>query len=707
MKKAKYPEVKKLTYCLALIMMIACTHQPVKYPVTKKEVVKDNYFGTEVEDPYRWLEDDNSEETAEWVKAQNETTFSYLENLPNREQIKQQLTDFLDYPKHGTPFKEAGKYFYFKNDGLQNQSVLYMTNDLDHEAQVLLDPNTLSEDGTIALSQIEISNDGKYLVYMIARSGSDWNEIFVKDIESGKLLEDPIKWVKFSGLAWYNEGFYYSAYNNPGEGTKLSDPNENQKVYYHKIGTKQHDDVVVMESRDKPMRVFGAAITEDKRFLSISISEASHGNALFVKDMAKKDADFIPLMERFEYEFKMQENRNDDLFILTNYKAPKYRLVKININHPEEENWTEIIPEKEDVLQAIRFAGGKIVAEYMKDAHSVLQVYQYDGGFNHEIELPGIGNVGDFSGKKDENIAFYSYASFNTPGEIYKYDFSTKKQSLYYRPEVSFNPDDIVIKQVFYKSKDGTKIPLFIVHKKEVVLDGTNPCLLYGYGGFNISLTPSFSATRMVFIENGGVLAVANLRGGGEYGEEWHEAGTKLKKQNVFDDFIGAAEYLIAEKYTSNEKLAIMGGSNGGLLVGAVINQRPELFKVALPAVGVMDMLRFHKFTIGWAWAGDYGTSQDSQEMFESLYAYSPYHNIKKGVEYPAILVTTADHDDRVVPAHSFKYIARMQEYHTGKLPTLIRIDTKAGHGAGKPTSKVIEEYTDLWSFMFYHLGME
>lgn len=700
--------MKYVIYFLVFVSMSSCTkNEKIKYPLTKKEEVKDTYFGTEVEDPYRWLEDDNSEETTEWVKAQNKVTFDYLESLPNREKIKQQLTELLDYPKHGTPFKKAGKYFFFKNDGLQNQSVLYMTDDLAKDAEVILDPNAFSEDGTIALSGIELSEDANFLVYMVAKSGSDWNEIFVKNLESGELLDDHIEWVKFSGLAWYNNGFYYSAYDKPEEGTELSESNQYQKIYYHQLGTSQEDDRLVMGDPDQPKRMFSAGVTDDKRFLLINISQASHGNALSVKDLTKKDDDYVPLMEEFDYEFQVQENNGDDLFVLTNYKAPKYRLIKIDINRPDEENWIETIPEKDEVLQTVSFVGGKIVAEYMKDAHSVVEVVDYEGNFEYEIELPGIGSIGSFSGKKDDTLAFYGYSSFNTPGEIYSYDFEQKETNLFYRPEVKFDPDEFVVKQEFYQSKDSTTIPLFIVHKKGIKLDGNNPTLLYGYGGFNVSLTPSFSTTRMVFMQNGGVFALANLRGGGEYGEDWHKAGTKLNKQNVFDDFIGAADFLIHKNYTSSNKLAVMGGSNGGLLVGAVVNQRPELFEVALPAVGVMDMLRFHKFTIGWAWAGDYGTSEDSKEMFEYLYGYSPYHNIKKGVDYPAILVTTADHDDRVVPAHSFKYIARLQEYHTGPQPTLIRIDTKAGHGAGKPTAKIIEEYTDVWSFLFYHLGMK
>ncbi|MCW0484036.1 prolyl oligopeptidase family serine peptidase [Gaoshiqia sediminis] len=699
--------MKNLTYFLSVLFMVSCAEQSLQYPQTRKVDVVDNYFGTEVEDPYRWLENDTSVETAAWVEAQNAVTFGYLEQLPFRSQIKQRLTDLLDYPKYGTPFKEAGKYFFFKNDGLQNQSVLYMTETLEGEPSVLLDPNTLSEDGTVALSSIEISEDGKYLVYSIARSGSDWNEVFVKNIETGEMLPDHIVWVKFSGLSWYDGGFFYSAYDAPEAGSELSKSNEYQKVFYHKLGTPQVEDQLIAEDSTRPKRMFGAGVTDDKRFLTLTMSETTHGNALSVKDLSKAGAEFVPFMESFDYEFNVVDNVGDDLFILTNYQAPKYRLVKININRPQEKDWTEIIPEKENVLQSVSFVAGKIVVDYMKDARSEVEVYAYDGTFEYTIQLPGVGSAGAFSGKKDENLAFYSYTSFNTPGEIYQYDFAKKESSLYFRPEVKFNPDDYQVKQEFYQSKDGTRVPLFIVHKKGIELNGQNPALLYGYGGFNISLTPSFSSTRMVFLENGGVLAVANLRGGGEYGEEWHKAGTKLQKQNVFDDFIAAAEYLIAENYTNSDKLAIMGGSNGGLLVGAVTNQRPDLIKVALPAVGVMDMLRFHQFTIGWAWAGDYGTSADSKEMFDYLYGYSPYHNIRQGGNYPAVLVTTADHDDRVVPAHSFKYIARLQEYNTGKLPVLIRIDTKAGHGSGKPTAKVIDEYTDVWSFVFYHLGIK
>jgi len=693
---------------LALSFMMSCSEKPMQYPPTKKGDVKETYFGTEVEDPYRWLEDDNSAETAEWVKTENKLTFGYLEKLPYRDQIKTRLTELWDYPKYGTPFKEAGQFFFFKNNGLQNQSVLYTTADLAAEPKVLLDPNTLTTDGTAALTNTEISNDGKYLIYQVAKSGSDWNEIFVKNIETGEMMPDHILWVKFSGVSWYNDGFFYSAYDKPEAGRELSKANEFQKVYFHKLGTDQSADQLIVNDPKNPKHMFGAGMTEDKRFLLVSKSIGTHGNALDFKDLSKKNSTFINLMDSYEFEFNPVDNIGDNLYVRTNYKAPKYRLIKIDTNKPEEKNWVDVIPEKKDVMESVSMIAGKLVVNYMTDAHSKTELYSYDGVLDHEIQLPGIGTVSGFSGKKNDTMAFYSYTSFNTPGGVYKYDFTTNQSSLHFRPEVKFNPEDFEVNQVFYASKDGTKIPMFIVHKKGLELNGKNPTLLYAYGGFNISLTPSFSAARIAFIEKGGVLAVANLRGGGEYGEEWHLSGTKLKKQNVFDDFIAAAEYLINQKYTSSEKLAIQGGSNGGLLIGAVTNQRPELFKVALPQVGVMDMLRFHKFTIGWAWAGDYGTSEDNAEMFNYLYGYSPYHTIKKGVAYPAILATTADHDDRVVPAHTFKYMARLQEYGAGnKLPLLIRIDSKAGHGAGKPTAKVIEEYTDVWSFVFYHLGIK
>ena len=696
------------TLILALSFMMSCSEKPIQYPPTKKGDVKDTYFGTVVEDPYHWLENDTSAETAEWVKTENKLTFAYLAKLPYRAEIRQRLTELWDYPKYGTPFKEAGKYFFFKNNGLQNQSVLYTTDDLAAEPKVLLDPNTFSTDGTAALTSAEVSNDGKYLIFQVAKSGSDWNEIFVKNIETGEMLPDHILWVKFSDISWYNDGFFYSAYDQPEAGSELSKANEFQKVYFHKLGTEQSADQLIVNDPKNPKHMFSAGMTEDKRFLLISKSIGTNGNALDFKDLSKKNSQFINLLDQYEFEFIPVDNIGDNLYVLTNYKAPRYRLIKIDTNKPEETYWADVIPEKKDVIESVSMIAGKLVVNYMTDAHSKTEVYALNGDFEREIQLPGIGAVSAFSGKKNDSIAFFSYTSFNTPGEVYKYDFTTNQTSLHFRPEVKFNPEDFEVNQVFYASKDDTKIPMFIVHKKGIELNGNNPTLLYAYGGFNISLTPSFSAARIAFMENGGVLAVANLRGGGEYGEEWHLAGTKLKKQNVFDDFIAAAEYLINQKYTSSEKLAIQGGSNGGLLVGAVTNQRPELFKVALPQVGVMDMLRYNKFTIGWAWAGDYGTSEDNAEMFNYLYGYSPYHTIKKGVAYPAVLATTADHDDRVVPAHTFKYMARLQEYGAGnKLPLLVRIDSKAGHGAGKPTAKVIDEYTDVWSFVFYHLGME
>lgn len=698
--------MKKLAYLFGVMLMASCT-QKLNYPKTAKVDVTDDYFGTVVEDPYRWLENDTSAETEAWVKAQNEVTFTYLSQLPNRDKISSELTAMIGYERFTAPFKKAGKYFYSKNDGLQNQNVFYMLDSLGAEPKVLLDPNTLSEDGTVALAGLEISDDAQLLVYSIARSGSDWNEVFVKDIESGKMLDDHLKWVKFSDLSWCDGGIFYSAYDAPEKGSELSKSNEFQKVYYHKIGTPQSDDVLIKADPEHAKRMFGAGVSDDKRFLFLSSSQGTSGNALAVKDLSKKGSDFVNLMDEYDYDFNPVNNIGGQIYVLTNYKAPRYRLVKIDFDKPAEENWVEVLPEKENVLEAVSFNGGKLVARYMKDAHNVVEVYNTDGSFDYELQLPGIGTVSEFSGKLSDAQSFFSYASFTTPGEIYEYNFDTKEMKLYFRPKVSFNPDDFTVEQEFYTSKDSTKVPMFIVHKKGLQLDGNNPTLLYGYGGFNISLTPDYSSIRMAFVENGGVYVVANLRGGGEYGEDWHQAGTKLKKQNVFDDCIAAAEYLIGKKYTNPDKLALMGGSNGGLLVGAVVNQRPDLFKVALPAVGVMDMLRFQKFTIGWAWAGDYGTSDDSKEMFEYLHGYSPYHNIKKDGKYPAVLVTTADHDDRVVPAHSFKYAARLQEYNKGSLPTLIRIDTKAGHGAGKPTAKIIEEYTDVWAFTFYHLGMK
>ena len=703
--------MKKLSIIFILFLFVAlsgCKYtSQINYPETKKCDTVDEYFGHKVADPYRWLEDDNSEETALWVKAENEITFDYLSKIPFREKIKERLTEIWNYPKYRVPFKKGDNYFFFKNDGLQNQDVLYIQPDLDSEPKILLDPNTFSEDGTIALSNLGISKDGKILAYSTSEGGSDWKEIYVMNIETGEKYIDHLEWIKFSGISWYKNGFFYSRYNKPDEGDELKDKNEFHKVFYHKIGDVQAKDKLIYSNKDFPLRNYYAGVTEDEKFLIISESEATSGNTVYVKDLTKKGNTYYKIGNGFDYQYNIIENIGDKLLVMTNFNAPKNQLVIIDPNNPTPEKWNTIIPEKEEVLRSIQLIGGKIFATYMKDATSKAYIYDMKGELIEEMKIPGIGTLYGLNGKKDESVAFFGFTSFTFPSTVFKYDVDKNDFEVYKKPEIDFDAEQYSTSQVFYKSKDGTEIPMFIIHKKDVKMDGSNPTLLYGYGGFNISLTPSFSVSRLIFLEKGGIYVMANLRGGGEYGEEWHEAGTKLKKQNVFDDFIAATEFLINEKYTSPEKLAIMGGSNGGLLVGAVMNQRPELYKVALPFVGVMDMLRYHKFTIGWAWAGDYGTSEESEEMFSYLYGYSPVHTIKEGVNYPATLVITADHDDRVVPAHSFKYMATLQEKTLGKNPALIRIETRAGHGAGKPTSKRIEETTDVYSFMIYNLGME
>ncbi|MFH1320573.1 MAG: prolyl oligopeptidase family serine peptidase [Bacteroidota bacterium] len=697
--------------CSVIVLLSACYQNGkdkhvLSYPETKKADHVDNYFGTEVADPYRWLEDDNSQETAQWVKAQNEVTFGYLSQIPFREKIRERLTRIWNYPKYSTPFKKGEYYFFYKNDGIQNQSVLYVHKGIDGEPRVLIDPNKLSEDGTTALTDFSVSNDAKYAAYGIAEGGSDWNRFLIIDIESGKALGDTLDWIKFSGIAWKDSGFYYSMYDAPGKGKELSKKNEFHKVYYHQVGTDQSEDKLIYQDKKHPLRNFGVDVTEDERFAILYESESTSGNSMYCKDLIKEDTGFKLIAEGFEYDYNVIDNIKNLLLVKTNNNAPKCRLVFIDPENPEEDNWEDIIPEKQDVLESVTLAGGKIVTGYMKDANSKVYVYDLNGDLENEIELPSIGTLSAFSGTKDDSIAFYSFSTFTSPSTIYKYNINTNISTVHYKVDLGFNTSIYETSQVFYNSKDGTRIPMFIVHKKGIELNGQNPAFLYGYGGFNISLTPGFSISSVVFLENGGIYAEANIRGGGEYGEEWHKAGTKLNKQNVFDDFIAAAEYLIREKYTSPEKLAISGGSNGGLLVGACMTQRPGLFKVALPSVGVMDMLRFHKFTIGWAWTGDYGSSDDSVH-FKNLYSYSPLHNIKKGVEYPATLVTTADHDDRVVPAHSFKFISTLQKKHRGENPVLIRIEVMAGHGAGKPTSMRIEESADIWSFVFYNLGMD
>lgn len=693
--------MKNLAFIVFTLLMYACTNTKMEYPETRKDNVVDTFYNVAVEDPYRWLEDDNSDETAEWVEAQNKVTFAYLEALPGREEIKSRLTELWDYPKVGSPFKISGRWFIFKNDGLQNQSVLYLMKNLDSEPEVLLDPNQLSDDGTVAYAGMDVTPDGKYMVYKIARSGSDWNEIFVMDIDTREMLEDHIEWVKFSALACYKDGFFYSAYDQPEDGQELSDSNKGQKVYYHKIGTSQEEDELVFSNPENPKRMYRAFLDESREHLFVYESESTSGNGLFYKNL-KSESKFIALADGFESDYSPISVVDGKVLLLTNHNAPKYSVVAVDPANPSKEAWKVLIPEKENTLQDVSYCGQKLFVEYMVDAKSKLEIYSNAGIYLGDVELPGICSVSGLSGSEDSNIAFYSYSSYNTPGTIYKYNTDTGESEEYFSPEVKFSPDDFVVKQEFYTSKDGTQIPMFIIHKKGLKLDGNNPAMLYGYGGFNVSLTPSFSTTVLYYVENGGVYAVANLRGGGEYGEAWHKAGTLMNKQNVFDDFIAGAEYLISSGYTNSDQLAVRGGSNGGLLIGAVTNQRPDLFKVALPAVGVMDMLRYQKFTIGYAWATDYGTVDDSEEMFQYLLKYSPVHAIE-AQDYPAVLVTTADHDDRVVPAHSFKYIARLQEMNTGNLPTLIRIDVKAGHGGGKPTAKIIEEYTDIFAFVFKH----
>ncbi len=698
---------------LAMALLFGCNtvkkpqeKMSINYPDAKKVDTVDVYFGYKVADPYRWLEDDNSEETKAWVKAENEVTQKYLSQIPFVDKVKERLRKLMDYPKRSAPFYDGGKYFYYKNDGLQNQSILMVQDSIETQARMLLDPNKLSNDGTIALANIAVSNDGKYLVYSVSKSGSDWNEIYVRDIETAKDINEHIEWVKFSGISWYNNGFYYSGYDAPKQGEELTGANKFHKLYYHKLGTPQTDDVIVMENKQDPSLMYVGSVTDDNRFLVVSEEKlGTRGNRVLVKDLTKENSEFIYLNEGYKNRVSLNQNIGDDLYIFTNDGASNNKLIKININSLE--SVTEIIPEKKEVLDGVSFINGKIFANYMKDAHNKLEAYDYTGKYLYDIKLPAVGTVSTPSGKIDQNIVFYTFTSFTYPSTIYKYNVSENKSEVYYKSKIDFNTDEYVTKQVFYPSKDGTKIPMFIVHKKGIKLDGNNPTLLYGYGGFNISLTPSFSVTRLILLENGGIFAMANLRGGGEYGEEWHQSGTKLNKQNVFDDFIAAGEYLIEQGYTSSEKLAIQGGSNGGLLVGAVTNQRPDLMRVALPAVGVMDMLRFHKFTIGSAWVSDYGSSEENEEEFKYLLAYSPLHNVKDSIDYPAIMVMTADHDDRVVPAHSFKYAATLQAKYKGDNPVLIRIESKAGHGAGKPTEKIIEEYADIYSFMFYNMGLE
>ena len=687
---------------------MACNNKSIEYPVAPQADVVDDYFGIKVDDRYRPLEDDTAAVTTEWVEAQRKVTEDYLGQIPFRESLRKRLTELNDYVKPGMPFKRNGMYYFYGNNGLQNQSVLYRSENLDDEPEVFLDPNTLSDDGTVALTGTSFSNDGKYMAYMISRSGSDWTEIYVMDVKTKELLSDHIEWAKFTGAAWDGDGFYYSAYPRPEAGKEFSNANEYHSVYYHKIGTEQSQDRLVFKDEKNPLHFHSVGTSDDETMLILYASGQGLGNSVKVKDLTKLGAGWVTIEPSQDYEISILDVVGETMYIYTNYGAPRYRLMTADKKAPQRENWKEFIPEGEGVLTSVSFADNKMILGYDKDASNRLYVYTLDGELVREMELPTYGSAGISSSKKHDEV-FYAFTSFTYPTAIYRYDLASGESTLFKSVEIDgFNMDDYVTEQVFYPSTDGTKIPMFLTYKKGLERNGKNPVYLYGYGGFNISLNPGFSAQRILWLENGGIYAQTNLRGGGEYGEEWHLAGTKMNKLNVFNDFISAAEYLIAEGYSSKDNMVIEGGSNGGLLVGACVNMRPDLFRVAIPRVGVMDMMRYHLFTIGWNWASDYGTSADSKEMAQYLLDYSPMHNIKNdGTRYPAIMVTTADHDDRVVPAHSFKYAAALQAANTGDEAKIIRIDNKAGHGAGKPIAKVIDEYADIYSFIFYNLGIE
>jgi prolyl oligopeptidase len=683
------------------------TEIKIQYPETKQVDTVDQYFETSVKDPYRWLEDDRSKETEAWVRSQNKTTFDYLDKIPFRSTLKKSLEKLWNYEKIGSPFKEGDYTYFYKNNGLQNQYVIYRyKNDESPEsATVFLDPNTFKEDGTVSLAGLSFSKSGHLLAYSISEGGSDWRKVVMMDVASKKIIGDTLVDIKFSGLSWYkDEGFYYSSYDKP-KGSALSDKTDQHKVYYHQLGTPQKKDVLIYGgTAEEKHRYIGATVTEDNRYLFVSLRVSTSGNKLIFKDLTKPNSSFIPILEHTESDTYLIDNVGAKLFFVTNLNAPNQKIVSVDAQNPSPEHWVDLIPETKHVLSAST-AGGYFFAEYMVDAISQVKQYDYDGNFIRDIKLPGIGNARGFGGKKEDKVDFYSFTNYKTPASIYTFDIETGLSELYWRPEIDFNSDGYVSKQVFYASKDGTKIPMIITHKKGINLDGKNPTILYGYGGFNISLNPSFSVANAVWLDQGGIYAVPNLRGGGEYGKNWHTAGTQMNKQNVFDDFIAASEYLISEKYTTSDYLAIRGGSNGGLLVGATMTQRPDLMKVALPAVGVLDMLRYHTFTAGAGWAYDYGTAQDSQEMFAYLLGYSPVHNVNKGISYPATLVTTGDHDDRVVPAHSFKFAAELQNKQSGNNPTLIRIETDGGHGAGTPVSKTIAQYADIFGFTLFNMG--
>ncbi len=707
----------KITATLSAIVLLgACTTKPkqeekpmaLEYPETRKDTtVVDTYFGTEVADPYRWLENDTAAETEDWVKAQNELTFGYLEQIPYRDALNKRLTAVWDYEKVGAPFVRGNFTYFSKNNGLQNQYVMYRFKNGEsmESAEVFLDPNKFSEDGTTSLGGMSFTKDGSLLAYQISEGGSDWRKVIVLNTETMEQVEDSLFDVKFSGTSWKgNEGFYYSSYEKPKDGSALSGMTQYHQLFYHKVGTAQRDDKLIFGGKATPRRYVSGYVTEDENFLVISAAESTTGNELYIKDLRKPNAPIQNMVANFDNDHGILHTEGNKLYIKTNLNAPNGKVVTTSLNGLGIDNWKDLIPETENVL-SIGTAGGKMFATYMIDATEKVYQYNLDGQQEREIELPAVGSVGGFGGRMEDTTLYYSFTNYVYPGTTFKYNIATGTSELYRKSDVDFDPSLYESKQVFYQSKDGTKVPMIITHKKGISLDGNNPTMLYAYGGFNISLTPSFSLSNIAFLENGGVYAVANLRGGGEYGEEWHMAGTKMKKQNVFDDFIAAAEYLINNKFTSSDKLAISGGSNGGLLVGATMTQRPDLIQVAFPAVGVLDMLRYNKFTAGAGWSSDYGTAEESKEMFEYLVNYSPYHALKDGTDYPATMVTTGDHDDRVVPAHSFKFAARLQEFHKGDAPVLIRIETNAGHGAGKPTDKIIQEQADKWAFMFWNMG--
>jgi len=709
MKKSTKMIVSCLILGLFLVTSEFAKKPPIKYPISKKVDQVDDYFGTKVEDPYRWLEEMNSPGTREWINAQIEVAEKYLSSIEFRPQLKARFTELWNYERYSAPSKEGEYYIFSKNDGLQEQDVVYMQKAPAGKPEVLLDPNTFSKDGSVSLARasIEFSRDYKYLSYGISRGGSDWRELYMMDVKTREKMRDHIQWVKFSSISWYKDGFFYSRYDEPPkDANKLKVKIQDQKIYYHKVGTPQSEDRLIFQDSKNPQRIYIGSVTEDEKYLLITVFEGAAGHNLFYYKNLEKDSPVTPLIDKPIGHFNVVEVMEDKFMMETDYEAPNYKLVLIDAQNPQKEHWETVIPESTDKLSYVSYVGGRLIASYLKDANTMVSVFDVKGKKLYDVQLPGIGTAWGFTGKKEDNEVFYTFTSFTTPSTIYLYNIKENKSELFRKSKIKFNPEAYETRQVFYESKDKTRVPLFIVHKKGLQMNGQNPTMLYGYGGFNSSIQPGFRISIIPLIENGGVYAAACLRGGDEYGEKWHRAGMLEKKQNVFDDFIAAAEYLVRTGYTSPQKLAIMGASNGGLLVGAVMNQRPDLFKVAIPDVGVLDMLRFHKFTIGWAWVGEYGSSENP-EQFKFLYKYSPLHNIKAGVDYPATLVATADHDDRVFPAHSFKYIAALQEKYKGINPVLIRIETQVGHGAGTATSKSIQLYTDIYSFTFYNMNIK